>query len=94
MRNGLKNVLDAKKDLLVNSGIIVSFTNGQQLGSYSANLDSAEYVGTITYWPESRFEFQFNSCESGDIVILDTKEFQTEAELTAFIEDLIATRLT
>ncbi len=93
MNNALKDVLNTKGDLLASNEIKVSFTDGQQRGSYSANLDSAKYVGTITYWPDSRFEFQFNSCESGDVVILDTKEFQTEPELATFIEGLFATKL-
>jgi len=93
MSNALKDVLNAKRDLLANNKVKVSFTDGQQEGSYSANLDSTKYVGTITYWPDSRFEFQFNSCKSGDVVILDTKEFQTESELATFIEDLFATKL-
>lgn len=93
MYNALKHVLNAKRDVLAKDGIVVTFADGYQQGSYSANLDSSKYVGTITFWPENRFEFQFNSCESGDVVIADTKEFQTEADLDAFLVDLVATKL-
>lgn len=94
MTNMLKDVLEAKSELLKHCGIKVSFANAPQQGSYSANLDSNKYVGTITYWPKGRFEFQFNSCESGEVVVLDTKEFFTETDLGDYIEGLLRRKLT
>ncbi|EGW21447.1 hypothetical protein [Methylobacter tundripaludum] len=93
MNNMLKDALEVKDELLVRYGIKVSF-RAPCYGSCGADLESSQYVGGITYWPEkSLFEFQFNSCKSGDVIILDTKEFHAKEELAAFIEDLITTQL-
>jgi hypothetical protein len=93
MKNMLEDVLEAKSEFLVRYGIKVSF-RAPCYGSCGADLDSSQYVGGITYWPErSLFEFQFNSCKSGDVIILETKEFYAKEELADFIEDLITTQL-
>ena len=93
MRDSLKNVLDAQSDLIASRGIALSFKDESVDGSYSVNMDSQQYVGTVVYWPETQFEFQFNSCSSGEVVFLETKEFKTEPELSEFIESLLSSEL-
>jgi len=56
-------------------------------------IDSDKYVGTITHWPESNYEVQFNSCCTGDLVILETKEFEEYTELEGFLKEILIERL-
>ena len=94
MKKCLRGVLKSHDDLISRHGIALSFKDENIDGSYSVNMDSSKYVGTVTYWPETRFEFQFNSCNSGEVVFLETKEFESEADLSVFIEKLLSTELT
>jgi len=89
MKNLLKAVLDSMSDLFSRYGITSTFIEGAFGGSCSANLDSSKYVGTVTHWPESRFEFQFNDCVSGDVILLETKEMSNEEELKKYLEELV-----
>lgn len=57
--------------------------------SSGIDLDSARFVGTIAYWPPDVFEFQFNSCATGEVVVLVTEKFAEEAALEAFIDKLL-----
>ncbi len=93
MKNSLRNVLEFHGDLISSHGIVLSFKDENINGSYSVNMDSSKYVGTVTYWPETQFEFQFNSCSSGEVVFLETKEFDKESELSIFVENLLSTEL-
>jgi len=90
MKNLLKIVLESLSSLLEGYGYTVKYVEGSPVGVCSANLDSSKYVGTVTYWPDTRFEFQFNSCESGEVVILETKEFFQEQELELYIRELVS----
>ena len=89
MKNSLKNVLESHDDLISSHGIALSFKDENIVGSYSVNMDSSKYVGTVVYWPEAQFEFQFHSCASGEVVFLETKVFETESQLSVFVESLL-----
>lgn len=90
----LKTVLEQELRALKDHGVSISYDDSRAPNSYSANLDSDGYVGTITHWPESRFEFQFNSCESGKVIFLETKNIHDDAKLGAYIEEIFRTKLT
>ncbi len=53
------------------------------------DLDSARFVGSIAHWPPDVFEFQFNSCATGEVVVLVTEKFAEEASLEAFMAKLL-----
>jgi len=93
MKNLLEIVLESLSSLLESYGFTIKFMEGNPVGVHSANVDSSKYVGTITYWPDTRFEFQFNSCESGEVTILETKEFSQEQELELYIKELVTKKL-
>lgn len=93
MKNLLKVVLESLSSLIESHGFTVKIVEGTPVGVYSANLDSSKYVGTITYWPDTRFEFQFNSFESGEVTILETKEISQERELELYIRELVTNKL-
>ncbi len=93
MDDALKNILLEKSKLLHSLGIRQTIRDEPQAGSYSVDLDSTKYVGGIMYWPSGLYEFQFNSCESGNVILLETKSFSSKQELANFIEDLLLNRL-
>lgn len=55
----------------------------------AVDVDGRGLVGTICYWPPYTFEFGFNASESGEEVILETKEFSSKDSLAQFIEELL-----
>lgn len=94
MKNALRNCLATHEDLIDEKGYKVSIVNSDRNDGYAANLDGNRYVGTIGYWQRNNlFEIQFNSCDSGDVILLETNEFQTELELSKYIETLLRNRL-
>jgi len=52
-----------------------------------------KYVGTITHWPESSYEMQFNSCSTGEVVILETKNINRYVELENYLKEMLSDRL-
>ena len=71
MKKMLHDTLEEMSELLSQRGVKVTFrSTPRQSSCYGADLDSVGYVGTVTYWPETLFEFQFNSCTSGEVVFL------------------------
>lgn len=41
-------------------------------GGRRVACDGARFIGTLTHWAPDLFECQFNSCDSGDVVVLET----------------------
>ena len=62
---------------------------GQPGPSTAVDVDSSNFVGTITHWPPDKFEFQFNACDSGHVVILEIASIQTHDVLAGHIEALL-----
>lgn len=71
----------------------MSIMEGKQTDSYCANLDSAQFVGTICYWPKDIFEFQFNDCASGEVIVLETLSFENPTSLGTYLHELIFKKL-
>ena len=90
----LKNVLETHTKLISSSGISWKFKEENIDGSYSVSMDSEKHVGTVTFWPEKKFEFQFNCCRTGEMVLLETKEFESELELSVFMASVFSDKLT
>ena len=93
MDNALKEVLHEWESAFDNRGMKVSIVKGPMPRSYTAEVDGENFVGNITFWPEGQFEFQFNRCSSGEVVMLETKEFHSVQELSNFVGDLLTKKL-
>jgi len=89
----LEEVLKRKKDIFDDYGVAVTYDESGLPSVCSANLDSSNYVGTITHWPETRFEFQFNSSQSGEVILLETEDFSDDIELASYIEEIYSEKL-
>ena len=77
------------EDRLVAKGVAVTYIEGVSRDSSGVNLDSEWFVGTIAPWPESRFEFQFNRCDTGEVEVLELHEFDSDETLTTYLEELL-----
>jgi len=53
-------------------------------------LDNRRFIRTISHWPPSTFEFQFVASGSGDVVVLETKQFSSIEGLEAFATELLS----
>jgi hypothetical protein len=93
MNNALKDWLNDASNEFDTLGIISSISNGYQPDSYSVNLDSSKFVGTICFWPDNKFEFQFNDCNTGDIILLETIYFDFPLQLRIYLDKLIFEKL-
>ena len=89
----LEMFLTENKEYLEERQLSVNFDGAQMPRSCSVAIDSDKYVGTITHWTESNYEVQFNSCSTGDVVILETKEFEEYTELEGFLKEILNERL-
>lgn len=87
--NYLRKVLGAKSRFLAEHNIELSFPDAPAHGSDFADLDGVNYGGRITFWPFGKFEFQFHNHNSGEIMLLETREIRTEAELSRYLDKLI-----
>ena len=89
----LEIFLAENKEYLEERQLSVKFDGALMPRSCSVAIDSNKYVGTITHWPESNYEIQFNSCSTGDVVILETEEFEEYVKFEGFLKELISERL-
>lgn len=89
----LEIFLTENKKYLEERQLSAKFDGAQMPRSCSVAIDSDKYVGTITHWPESNYEVQFNSCSTGDVVILETEEFEEYTELEGFLKGIMSERL-
>ena len=79
---------------LISAGFAIEYKKPEHANSaFSVNLDSESYVGTVCYWPESTFEFQFNSCKTGNVALLETCKFHSGEALMSYFKQLILNRL-
>jgi len=63
-------------------------------GGCSIDLDSSSIVGTIAHWPEKmKFEFQFNSCRTGDVLLIEERYLSDVDELNTYFKELWRTKL-
>lgn len=93
MCNRLNRSMQSLESRLSANSTAVTYSESLHGGSTGVNLDSEKFVGTITYWPESLFEFQFNRCDTGEVEVLETHEFDSDESLTAYLETLLFERL-
>lgn len=89
----LKKFLDEYSEFLKKQDFSVSYDESQLPKSCSANLDSARYVGTITHWPETAVEIQFNECLTGEVAVLENIEVNGFKSLAGVVMEIIEKRL-
>jgi|GEM_PF-4955347 len=93
MNDALKDWLNDVFNELRNLDISVTISDGYKPKSYNVNMDSNKFVGTICFWPDDIFEFQFNDCKTGDIILLDTVSFNSPSQLRDYLDKLIFEKL-
>ena len=94
MSNLLSQWLEAARPKLEELDYAVKYhDDGLPNRAVGVDLDSHKFVGTISHWPPKLFEFQFNDCVSGDVVVLETMEFDNLEDLDAYIDKLTKDRL-
>lgn len=74
-------------------GLVRSSLQASGHGSQWVHVDGDGYVGTITFWPERRFELQFNNSQTGAVLVLETTEFDRAEDLTNYVVALWAEKL-
>lgn len=89
----LKRWLESEEKRLVENGINTSAISGHSFGAFSLNLDSKKFVGTITFWPKNKYEFQFNDCDTGQVILLESKSFDDFESLDDYLSELLDKRL-
>lgn len=94
MDNALTDWLITTAHALDKLGVNASIAKGYLPGSYSVNLDSHQFVGTLCFWPNNTFEIQFNDCNTGKVICLETVCFTTPLQLNAYLDALIFENLT
>jgi len=82
-----------EKQLLAAGFSIKGYKSGHIEGSYSFSAESKCYIGSVCHWPKSKYEFQFNNVELGDVVILETHEFSSIDAVSTYLNELLSTRL-
>ncbi|MCD4751013.1 MAG: hypothetical protein K8R59_16700 [Thermoanaerobaculales bacterium] len=88
--NLLLEWLEMAKAELEDSGYVCRVQDPSRSKTCTAvDLDGRRFIGTVSYWPPDKFEFQFNSCDSGEVVVLEIKHFSTRASVASFVRELL-----
>jgi len=93
MDNSFRYMLQSLRTLISEKGYTAVLKEDSMPRSCSIDVDGSKYVGTITGWPNGIFEFQFNSCKTGDVVILETKRFSNDDSLKEHMRVLLEMKL-
>lgn len=72
---------------LEQSGFKLEWKGGYS-GSSSIKIDNLAVVGSIVFWPENRFEFEFLSRKDGNKILFAEREVSTVDELNEFFTSL------
>jgi hypothetical protein len=67
------------------TGFTLQYVNHGQ-GQSSLQIDNADVVGTITYWPPDLFEFQFNRTGDGQVIAIETVRLGGVGDITKRLE--------
>jgi hypothetical protein len=86
--NILQQWVDLNHGELESLGLRVSFPSAGNERCTSVNIDSASFVGTICFWPINMFEFQFNDCKTGDVIVIETAELDSVEVLDTHFRQL------
>ncbi|MBK9585480.1 MAG: hypothetical protein KA176_11610 [Alphaproteobacteria bacterium] len=89
----LEKIIKDNMEFVPASNLKVNYVEGKISDSYSLNIDSKEFIGSITFWPSNNYEFHFISCATGKNVILEEKILLSEVELKEFLKNTILKKL-
>ena len=84
----IKEWIEKSRNELENKGLEISTFSDDDASCISVNIDSDRLVGTVCFWEPYTFEFQFNDCESGDVVFLESIELTSVNEITQYFHEL------
>jgi len=94
MDNYLSQILkELEQRIAENSYSVKTNTSTREGNSYSVDIDGNGYIGTICYWPDTTFEFQFNDAGSGIVAVLETHEFSSYNSFRTYFENILFNRL-
>lgn len=87
--NILDDWINTNKKPLEVDGFEIS-TSDSVNSCFLVDLDGENLLGRICYWEPSTFEIQFNSCITGDVIILESKECNGIQEFEEFFKILFS----
>ncbi len=94
MSNLLLQWLKTARPKLDGMGYTVTYEDAIAPNSgVSVDLDGKEFLGSICHWPPDLVEFQFHDTSSGEVVVLETLQFDDVEALRSHIERLVNERL-
>ena len=88
MNDLLSQWITQNRSTLEARGFVITLKKQHVGGCYGVDLGSSTVVGSIAYWPPELFEFQFNSCATGDVVVLETCSLASIQDLNSFFDAL------
>ncbi len=92
VQNLLLDWLDSARTQIESAGIVCRIHDGGSEAACTAvDLDGDRFVGTISYWAPETFEFQFNDTATGEVAVLQTKNFLETRSLAEYVAELLVT---
>lgn len=88
MSDLLESWIEKYRTKLEAEGFKITIAEPHIGGGRSVELDSDSIIGGVCHWPPERFEFQFHSLKSGDILVLEEMCFRDVGDLSAYFEEL------
>ena len=89
MKNLLKEWYDNTHLYLEQKGYALTIAAGPSAHSMSLDINGATFVGTICYWSPDVFEFQFNACVSGEVIVLETVRLGSLEEVMDYCKTML-----
>ena len=90
MKNLLQEWYDHTHLHLEKKGYALTIAAGPAAHSMSLDIDGDTFVGTICHWSPDVFEFQFNACDSGEVIVLETVRLGSLEKVMAYCKTMLA----
>ncbi len=90
MKNLLQEWYDNTRLHLEQKGYALTIAAGPAANSMSLDIDGDTFVGTICYWSPDVFEFQFNACDSGEVIVLETVRLGSLEKVMPYCKTMLA----
>ncbi|MBC8238966.1 MAG: hypothetical protein H8E30_00680 [Alphaproteobacteria bacterium] len=89
MNQAIENWLNSARHDLELLGIRVTHSENYQPGSFHVDLENNQFLGGVCFWPPNVYEFQFHRLSSGEIIVLETKNFDDARQLKVYLDHLV-----
>ena len=90
MKNLLQEWYDTRHRDLEKKGYALRIAAGPAANSMSLDIDGDTFVGTIAYWSPDVFEFQFNACDSGEVIVFETVRLGSLEKVMDYCKTMLA----